>query len=87
MHKTYLSLQFYILYQIYSLGGQNRNKPAPGDHKSNFKKVGAIPSEPEQVVGANPPSISLYIYYHDITIYMKYEYNVMQYIYIDISYT
>ena len=30
---------------IYSLGGYNRNKPTPGDHESNFRKVGAIPCE------------------------------------------
>ena len=39
--------KFSFVYPIYSLGGCYRNKkPAPGDHKSNFEKVGAIPSEP-----------------------------------------
>ena len=42
LHKTFF-LQFFFLYLIYSPGGYNRNKTRPGDHESNFKKVGAIP--------------------------------------------
>ena len=33
----------FFLYSFYSFGGYNRNNPAPGDHESNLKKVGAIP--------------------------------------------
>ena len=39
MHKTCV----FPFYLIYPLGGYNRGKNAPGDHESNFKKVGAIP--------------------------------------------
>ena len=38
--------QFSFLYLIYFLGGIIGIQPDLGDHKSNFKKVGTIPSEP-----------------------------------------
>ena len=41
-------LQFSYLCLIYSLGGNNKIKHASGDYKFNFKKVGAIPSEPSK---------------------------------------
>ena len=36
-------------------------KPAPGDHESNFKKVGALPSEPVTMneFSLNPEGILL----------------------------
>ena len=40
-------LTIFLALVIYSLGGHNRNKTRPGDHESNFKKVGAIPIEPK----------------------------------------
>ena len=40
--KFYFFLQFSFLYMIYSLVNIIVIKPAPGDHKSNFKKMGAI---------------------------------------------
>ena len=44
--KLEVFLQFSFLYQIFSLVYIIGIKLAPDDHKSNFKKVGAIPSEP-----------------------------------------
>ena len=43
MHKTFY-YNFFFLYLIYSLVGDNRNKIHPRQQRSNFKKVGAIPS-------------------------------------------
>ena len=45
MHKTSLFF-FTFLYVMFPLLDKIGIKPAPGDHESNFKKVGAISSEP-----------------------------------------
>ena len=46
--KIYFFLNIFRFYLIYSLCGYSRNKPAPGDQESSFKKFGAIPSEPSK---------------------------------------
>ena len=50
MLKIYFFLSYYL---IYSLGGCNGIKPAPGDNESHFKKTGAIPSEPNYLLYSN----------------------------------
>ena len=48
MHNTYfLFLQFPFFIGFISLVVIIGIKPAPGDHESNLKKVGAIPSKPK----------------------------------------